>query len=135
MPEQTTFGLAYSLKVLMNNSINIIISIAAGVIQDRNSNSYDQVVKLYMAMSSVSAAVCLSMVVATFFSVDWRSLQWTRKQRIARGAILLERIERFHNQDFARNRRISIVCFSALVVLALGGWAAFFWGAATGNVY
>lgn len=66
-------------------------------------------------------------------SVDLRRLQWTRKQRIAKGAFINERKSRFYNEEGEKNKKVSKICFGSLIVLILGAWAAYFWGVATGN--
>lgn len=66
-------------------------------------------------------------------SIDLRRLQWTRKQRIAKGAIINERKARFHEEDGEKNRKVSRICFGSLIVLILGAWSGYFWGVATGN--
>jgi membrane protein DedA with SNARE-associated domain len=35
----------------------------------------------------------------------------------------------------AKNRKLSLCCFTALCALVLGSWIAYIWGAATGNNY
>jgi hypothetical protein len=66
-------------------------------------------------------------------SIDLRRLQWTRKQRIAKGSIINERNRRFHEENGEKNRKVSRICFGSLIVLILGAWSAYFWGVATGN--
>ncbi|KAI0886972.1 major facilitator superfamily transporter [Annulohypoxylon maeteangense] len=131
--QQTTFGTAYSLKILMNNSMNIIVRIVAGLIQDADNDSYNRVVILYVWLAAASMAVCCVMILLTFTSVDFGSLQWTRKQRISRKDILIRQKEMFFNENAARNRLISKSSFGALMVLLLGGWICYIWGAATGH--
>lgn len=41
---QDTFGAGYAVKIAVNNSMNIIVRIITGVIQDNDNNSYDHVV-------------------------------------------------------------------------------------------
>ncbi|KAI1099073.1 major facilitator superfamily transporter [Jackrogersella minutella] len=132
--KQTTFGTAYSLKILMNNSINIIVRIIAGVIQDADDNSYDHVVILYMALAVASMVVSCVMILLTCTSVDFRTLQWGRKQRLARKDLLLERKRLFFEENAPRNRLVSKSAFCLLMVLLLGGWASYIWGAATGHI-
>ncbi|KAH8651452.1 major facilitator superfamily transporter [Xylariales sp. PMI_506] len=133
--EQTTFGTAYSIKVMVANSIDIIMAIGAGVIQDRDGGSYDHVVILYLAFAAMSLVTCFLLIGFAWYSVDLGRLQWTRKQRMARSVTLKERAERFYGEKFARNKMISTFCFAFTIVLLLGAWACFIWGAATGNNY
>ncbi|KAK8093437.1 hypothetical protein PG997_000122 [Apiospora hydei] len=129
---QTDFGSAYSLKIMMNNSINIIVRILAGVIQDRDHNSYNHVVILYLVLAGGSLFVSLVLAGLAYFSVDLGALQWNRKQRRARTERLLEMKRAFYEAKGARNRFISRTCFGVLICLLLGGWAAYIWGAVTG---
>ncbi|KAI0153407.1 major facilitator superfamily transporter [Pestalotiopsis sp. NC0098] len=131
--QQGTFGTAYSLKIMMNNSINIIVRIVAGVIQDADDNSYDNVVILYVAMAACSVVVSCVLIFMAWRSPDLGHLQWSRKQRMARAVMLTERKERFLGEKAARNAMISRVCFLSLMVLLLGGWASYIWGAVTGH--
>lgn len=103
------------------------------MIQDRDNNSYDRVSIFYSAWAAAAAAVSILLVVLSMKSIDLRRLQWTRKQRIAKGAIINERNRRFHEEDGEKNRKVSRICFGSLIVLILGAWSAYFWGVATGN--
>jgi hypothetical protein len=55
------------------------------------------------------------------------------KKRIARGEFINERKRAFYEENYARNKLISMACFASLVALVLGSWVAYFWGVATGN--
>ncbi|KAI1453771.1 major facilitator superfamily transporter [Annulohypoxylon moriforme] len=131
--QQTTFGTAYSLKIMMNNSINIIVRIVAGVIQDADNDSYNHVVVLYVCLAAASMAVSCVMILLAYISVDFRSLQWSRKQRLSRKDLLVERKKVFFGENALRNRLISKSSFCLLIVLLLGGWASYIWGAVTGH--
>lgn len=131
--QQSTFGTAYSLKIMMNNSINIVVRIVAGVIQDADNNSYDNVVILYVCMAALSVVVSCIIVFLAWRSPDLRHLQWSRKQRMDRAVMLANRKERFLGEKAHRNAMISKVCFGLLMVLLLGGWASYIWGAITGH--
>ncbi|KAK9778236.1 putative Major facilitator superfamily transporter [Seiridium cardinale] len=131
--QQSTFGTAYSLKIMMNNSINIIVRIVAGVIQDADDNSYDHVVILYVAMASASVLVSCVMIFLAWRSPDLRHLQWSRKQRMARSDFLADRKTRFLGENAPKNMLISKICFGLLMVLLLCGWASYIWGAVTGH--
>jgi len=114
-------------------SVNIIVRVVTGVIQDRDNNSYDKVSIFYSAWAAAAAAVSIMLVFLSLKSVDLRRLQWTRKQRIAKGTIINQRSRHFHDEDGERNRKISRICFGSLIVLILLAWSAYFWGVATGN--
>lgn len=61
-------------------------------------------------------------------------LQWTRKQRLAKGEVINERRKMFYRGSKSeQNRLVSILCFAILVLLVLGSWAAYFWDVATEN--
>jgi flagellar biosynthesis protein FlhB len=133
---QEVFGSAYAIKIAVNNSMNIIIAILCGVIQDADDDSYARVVIVYVADAAAAVAVVVAMVVLSYLSVDMQILQWTRKQRTARGDLINERKQRALTGDLhVRNRKINKGFFGAVVVLILGAWSAYIWGAVTGNNY
>lgn len=113
--------------------MSIIVGIIAGVIQDADNNSYDKVTILYVTLSAAAALMSLIMIGLAYYCVDFRMLQWTRKQRLANGDLINERKEKFHNENGPRNRKISMYCLGVLALLVLGSWCAYFWGVATGN--
>jgi hypothetical protein len=131
---QEVFGSGYAIKIAINNSMSIIIRIVTGVLQDRDNNSYDRVVVVYVFLSAGSVVVGLVMLVWGHFDIILGRLQWTRKQRLARGHLINRRKQDFENDEHAgRNRAVSLSCFGAVIVLILGAWAAYFWGVATGH--
>lgn len=131
---QEVFGTAYAIKICVNNSMNIIVRIVTGVIQDRDNDSYDNVVIVYVILSAGSLLVAIGLLAIGYKRVNLWLLQWTRKQRIARGDIINEQREKFITGDEGRrNRVISMSFFVASIVLLLGSWIAYFWGVATGN--
>lgn len=131
---QEVFGSGYAIKNAINNAMAIIIRIITGVIQDRDGNSYDRVVVVYVFLSVGSVAVALVMLAWSRFDVILGGLQWTRKQRVARGHLINERKESFEKDgNAARNRMVSLCCFVATILLILGSWVAYFWGVATGH--
>ncbi|KFZ00644.1 hypothetical protein V501_10592 [Pseudogymnoascus sp. VKM F-4519 (FW-2642)] len=135
MWHQEVFGSAYSMKIMMNNSMNIIVNLITGRIQDADNDSYDRVVIVYVALAAGSVVVSIGLIVLSSISIDLRRLQWTRKQRLRNGHLIVERKERFLGENGAKNRKISLCCFGALCALSLGSWVAYIWGAATGNNY
>lgn len=131
---QEVFGSGYAIKNAINNSMNIIIRIVTGVIQDQDHNSYDRVVIVYVFLSAGSVVVGLIMLIWSYFDIILGRLQWTRKRRLAKGHTINERKEEFENDEHSeRNRMVSMSCFGAVIVMILGAWAAYFWGVATGN--
>jgi len=115
--------------------MNIIVNVITGRIQDADDNSYNRVVIVYVVLAAGSVVVSIGLIILSTISVDLRRLQWTRKQRIRNGNLINERKERFLGEKGPRNRTLSMWCFGALCVLALGGCVAYIWGAATGNNY
>ncbi|KAJ4094131.1 hypothetical protein NW760_014437 [Fusarium oxysporum] len=133
MWHQDVFGTAYAAKVTMNNATNIIIRIITGVIQDADDGSYDRVTIVYVFLATASTVVCLAMLIGTFWAPDLQILQFSRKQRILRGDMINDRKAKSQGPTGKKARMISKVCFAALFVYVLGSWAAWIWGAATGN--
>jgi hypothetical protein len=113
--------------------MNIIVRVITGRIQDADNNSYDRVTIVYTVLAGCSVAVSLVLILLSWRSIDLRQLQWGRKKRITRGDLINERKARFWGEKGETNKKISMLCFSLLCLLTLGGWVAYFWGVATGN--
>lgn len=131
---QDTFGAGYAVKITVNNCMNIIVRIVTGVIQDRDDNSYDHVVIVYVILAAGSVLVSSILLGWSLFSKGLRRLQWTKKQRMRNG----EQINAQREADETGagkevNKMVNVCFFAALVVLILGSWVAYFWGVATGN--
>jgi MFS family permease len=128
---QDVFGFGYALKILVNNSMNVIIRIAAGVIQDADDNSYDRVVVLYVFLASGAVVVSAALIVASFLTLDVAKLQWTKKQRMRKGELINQRKEEVERRGGVVKG--GFLPFVAVGVLMMGGWSAYFWGVATNN--
>ncbi|KAK2054665.1 major facilitator superfamily transporter [Colletotrichum caudatum] len=129
----STFGSAYSVKMVINNSMNIIVRVVTGAIQDADNDSYDHVVIVYVVLAAASVLVSIMLIALSWWSVDLGNLQWTRKQRIAHGELWNERKRAFYEDNGLRNKTISKACFGAMIMLVFGAWTAYFWGVATGH--
>lgn len=114
--------------------MSIIIRIITGALQDADDNSYRRVVQVYLVLAAGALVVGAAILIGSFFTDNLAPLQWTRHKRLTSGAAIIERI-REHNlvTMHQRTRKISIICFSALVLLTLGSWVAYIWGAVTGH--
>jgi nitrate/nitrite transporter NarK len=131
---QEVFGSGYAIKIAVNNSMNIIIRIVTGVIQDRDHNSYHNVVVIYVVLAASSVVVACALLTCSFWHTDAKILQWTKKQRSRNGELINERKEASETgTDGLRNRKVGLGLFVALIFLIAGAWAAYFWGVATGN--
>ncbi|KAH0009215.1 major facilitator superfamily transporter, partial [Aureobasidium melanogenum] len=133
MWHQGAFGTAYGIKITINNAMSCITRILTGAIQDADDNAYTRVVRVYAFFGCASLAVSLVILTLSFLSPDLGRLQYSRKKRLAQGAFIRERLQRFETTMRQRNKRISVVCFGLTMMLMLGGWSAYFWGVATGN--
>lgn len=131
--ENTLSNLTYS--TLDVNSMNIIIAILCGSIQDADNDSYNRVTRVYVTLAALSVAVTLALVLGSHFSKDLGRLQWTRKKRLRNGEVINEMQRVFEEVNGDRNRVVSRLCLGFLGCLVLGSWGAFFWGVATGNNY
>lgn len=116
-----------------NNSMSCIMRILTGAIQDADDNAYTRVVRVYAFFGCASLAVSLVILTLSFLSPDLGRLQYSRKKRLAQGAFIRERLQRYETTMRQRNKSISVVCFGLTMMLMLGGWSAYFWGVATGN--
>ncbi|KAJ5639608.1 uncharacterized protein N7484_007470 [Penicillium longicatenatum] len=131
---QSVFGSAYSLKVTMNNAMSIILRIITGALQDADNNSYDRVVQVYLFMAAGSLVVGSALLVGSIVSQYLAPLQWTRQKRLMSGAAIIQaNKERALVTHAERTRVISIGCFGALMLVTVGGWVAYIWGAITGH--
>ncbi|KAI9155628.1 Major facilitator superfamily domain-containing protein [Paramyrothecium foliicola] len=131
---QEVFGSGYSVKIAINNSMTLIMGIAAGVIQDQDNNSYDNVTVLYTALAAGSVAVGAWMVTLGFVNDVIGRLQWSRKKRFSHGELINARKEEFEtNEHVEWNRKLSLSAFIAVIFLIFGAWAAYIWGAVTKN--
>jgi MFS family permease len=133
MLEPGVFGSAYALKITMNNAMNIIVRVITGVIQDRDNDSYDNVVIVYAVDAGLAMLVSLMLITIAWKTIDLRHLQWSRKKRSLRAEKLMDRREKFYGKDKQKNQRTSMIAFGANMSLVLGAWCAYFWGVATGN--
>lgn len=114
--------------------MNIIIRIITGALQDADDNSYRRVVRVYLFLAAASVVVGLAILIGALITDSLAPLQWTRKQRLTLGPEHISMIRERHTVTFyTRNKTISICCFTALLLLTVGGWVAYIWGAVTGN--
>ena len=128
---QDVFGFGYAVKILVNNSMNILVRIISGVIQDRDNNSYDRVVVGYVFLASGAVVVSVALMVASFLTLDVAKLQWTKKQRMRKGHLINQRKEEVERRGGVVKG--DFLPFVAVGILMLGGWSAYFWGLATNN--
>lgn len=129
---QEVFGSGYAVKIAINNSMTIIVDIAAGVIQDSDNNSYNRVTILYVALAAASAVVGTVMLIGGGMNDMLGRLQWTRKKRMANGEKINALKDKFETDQWAEwNRKLSMSAFGSVILLVLGAWAAYFWGIAT----
>lgn len=116
------------------NSMNIIVRIITGALQDADDNSYRRVVQVYLVLAAGALVVGAAILIGSFLTDNLAPLQWTRHKRLTSGAAIIERIrERNLVTLHQRTRTISIICFGSLILLTLGSWAAYIWGAVTGH--
>lgn len=117
--------------------MNIIVRIITGVIQDRDNNSYKHVTIVYVFLSACSLIVSLILLYLSYTTIDIGRLQWTRKQRMARGDLINKAKAQAEGdgpgENGKRNRLLSKTFLGGLGALVLGSWVAYFWGVATGN--
>lgn len=116
-----------------NGRMSIIIRIITGALQDADDDSYRRVVRVYLFLAAGSVAVGLAILIGAIFSKNLAPLQWTRKQRIARGEDIVNLREKHLVTHRNRSRWIAVACFSALMLVTVGSWTAYIWGAVTGH--
>ncbi|CAN8105692.1 unnamed protein product [Discula destructiva] len=133
---QEVFGTAYSIKITINNCMNIFVAITTGIIQDQDDGDYDRVVIVYVFLAGASLLVALVIFGLSFIKPELNRFQWTRKQRLARGDVIRKLKEAFEaDVRGKRNRKISLICFTALLFMIFGSWAAYFWAISIGGKY
>lgn len=131
---QEVFGSGYAVKIAVNNCMSIFVRIITGVIQDRDSDSYDNVVKGYVFLAAGSVVVSTVLLATSYWTIDLGQLQWTKRQRMAKGETINDRREQFKKGEAGvRNKKISLTLFIVLIFFIMGAWVAYFWGVATGN--
>lgn len=114
--------------------MNVIVRIITGALQDADNDSYRRAVRVYLFQAASSVVVGLVLFIGAAFTGSLALLQWTRKYRLAKGgAIISEMKERSLVTNVKRNKRISLGCFSLLILLITGSWAAYIYGAVTGH--
>lgn len=113
--------------------MSIIIRIITGALQDADNDSYRRVVIVYLVLAAASAVVGLAILAGSLTNENLAPLQWTRKQRITRGEEIIRIRDKHLVTYYNRSRKISFSCFSALMLLTVGSWAAYIWGAVTGH--
>jgi len=109
--------------------MNIILSVGCGVLQDKDKNSYDRVAIIYATDSALAVVVAIGMVVACYFSLSTRMLQWSRKKRMANGQLLNER------KTIRTTIVINYFFYSLVAIMSLGALCAYIWSAAVGYAY
>lgn len=114
--------------------MSIIIRIITGALQDADGNSYHRVVQVYLFLAAASMVVGSALLLGAFVTVTLAPLQWTRQKRLASGAEIIQSLKERSLVTYApRTRRVSVGCFGALLLLTVGGWVAYIWGAVTGH--
>lgn len=114
--------------------MSIIVRIITGALQDADDNSYRRVVQVYLFLAAASLAVGAALLIGSFVTDNLAPLQWTRKKRLTAGTeIIRENKERNLVTHARRTRWTSIGCFGALLLVTMGGWVAYIWGAITGH--
>lgn len=114
--------------------MSIIIRIITGALQDADDNSYRRVVQVYLVLAAGAFVVGGAILIGSFATEYLAPLQWTRKKRLNAGSeIIAANKERSLVTNAQRTRYISIGCFATLLLLTVGGWVAYIWGAVTGN--
>ncbi|KAJ1542246.1 hypothetical protein HK405_010089 [Cladochytrium tenue] len=131
---QDSFGTAYAVKIAVNNAMNILVRIVAGVVQDADDDRYDRVVAIYVFLAAGAALVGLVLLAAAHVSPLLGRLQWSRRRRIADGSAIVEMEAAFkEGASGRRNKQMSTAFFGCVLLLVFGSWIAYFWGVATGH--
>ncbi|WKT40396.1 Major facilitator superfamily [Fusarium oxysporum f. sp. vasinfectum] len=103
---------------------------------NRDENNYDNVTILYVTLAAGSVVVA-GIMIALGFATDFiGQLQWSRKKRVENGHIINAKKQEFESEGHAeKHKKLGVINFSAVIVLILGAWVAYFWGLATKNTY
>ncbi|PCD41201.1 hypothetical protein AU210_003758 [Fusarium oxysporum f. sp. radicis-cucumerinum] len=105
-------------------------------VANRDENNYDNVTILYVTLAAGSVVVA-GIMIALGFATDFiGQLQWSRKKRVENGHIINAKKQEFESKGHAeKHKKLGVINFSAVIVLILGAWVAYFWGLATKNTY
>lgn len=105
-----------------------------GKIQDADNNSYHRVVSGYLALSTIFLAVTFGIFGAALLNPNMVQLQWTRKERMAKGPEHIARMREYHlEKHHRRTGLIAIFCFGLIILMLVASWGIYVWGAVTGN--
>lgn len=114
--------------------MSIIIGIITGALQDADNDSYRRSVRVYLFLAICCSIISLLLLAGSMLGRSLAPLQWTRKQRLTVGPEFISELREYHlGTHYQRSKMISICSFTGLLLLVLGSWAAYIWGAVTGN--
>ncbi|KAF9770427.1 hypothetical protein IL306_012051 [Fusarium sp. DS 682] len=123
---QDIFGLGIAIKAAIKDSMDVIISLIAGVLQDRDENKYYKVIILYVTLTAGSVIVASIMLALGFATDNIGKLQWSRKKRVKNGHIINAKRQESESEGYIEKHIIlNIINFSAVILLILGAWVAY----------
>ncbi|KAF4337316.1 major facilitator superfamily transporter [Fusarium beomiforme] len=133
---QDIFGSGIAIKAAIKDSMDVIISLIAGVLQDHDENKYHKVTILYVTLAAGSVMVASIMLALGFATDNIGKLQWSRKKRVKNGHIINTKRQESESEGHAKKHiMLNIINFSAVILLILGAWVTYLWGLVTKHDY
>ncbi|CCT63551.1 related to MFS transporter [Fusarium fujikuroi] len=129
---QDIFGSGVAIRSAIKDSMEVIISLIAGVLQDRDDNKYYRVTILYVVLAASCVLVACLMLALGLATDNMGKLQWSRKKRVKNGHVINAKRQESESEGHAEKQRmLNIINFSAVLLLILGAWVSYLWGLVT----
>ncbi|KAG4253004.1 hypothetical protein FPRO03_08453 [Fusarium proliferatum] len=129
---QDIFGSGVAIRSAVRDSMEVMVNLIAGVLQDRDDNKYYRVTILYVVLAASCVLVACVMLGLGFATDNMGKLQWSRKKRVKNGHVInAKRQESESGSHAEKQRMLNIINFSVVLFLILGAWVSYLWGLVT----
>ncbi|KAF5711309.1 major facilitator superfamily transporter [Fusarium globosum] len=129
---QDIFGSGVAIRSAVRDSMEVMVNLIAGVLQDRDDNKYYKVTILYVVLAAGCVLVACVMLGLGFATDNMGKLQWSRKKRVENGHVINARRQESESGSHAEKQRmLNIINFSVVLFLILGAWVSYLWGLVT----
>ncbi|KAG4277706.1 hypothetical protein FPRO04_06949 [Fusarium proliferatum] len=129
---QDIFGSGVAIRSAVRDSMEVMVNLIAGVLQDRDDNKYYRVTILYVVLAASCVLVACVMLGLGFATDNMGKLQWSRKKRVKNGHVINAKRQESESGSHAEKQRVlNIINFSVVLFLILGAWVSYLWGLVT----
>ncbi|KAG4288588.1 hypothetical protein FPRO06_03410 [Fusarium proliferatum] len=129
---QDIFGSGVAIRSAVRDSMEVMVNLIAGVLQDRDDNKYYRVTILYVVLAASCVLVACVMLGLGFATDNMGKLQWSRNKRVKNGHVInAKRQESESGSHAEKQRMLNIINFSVVLFLILGAWVSYLWGLVT----